>query len=80
MVLIRGGSRVFSRGDSLKKIENFVSTFFRPTKFSFQSVPEYSIFGHFLESFDEKIAFVGTLWKVLTKKVAFFLARVPPQI
>ena len=54
MVLIRGGSRVFSRGDSLKKFENFVSAFFRPTKFSFQSVPEYSIFGHFMESFDKK--------------------------
>ena len=87
----RGGSRIFSRGgaDFRKIFQNFDDLFFflgRPNWFFelsqstvlpllwqkflrrrqiFEKTVKKAVFGHFLKNFD--------------KKIAFFLARAPPQ-
>ena len=81
----RGGGRIFEK---ISKILTTFFFFFRSTKLIFRALPKHC-FAPILAKFcapqanfwknSKKKPFLGTFWKILTKKIAFFLARAPPQ-
>ena len=89
-----GADLGFSRGVGAgfqKEVENFDDLFFyfRSTQFDFLSSPKALFCPYFGKSFcaagkflkkQSKTAFLGTFWKILTKKLLFFGARSPLKI